>query len=353
VNEGADGLERDAMHHEDDRVDVSRFPWYTWGGLVWAFSDSSNVHPSKAHPQGECGYVAQIRLRRNDGNPLMNDTRVGFQPMIGDSELKLNNNNTDDELWISGIPGMAPALIELVANGDGRVGAILVSLNAARTIDAYRLAQTVFNRFAVGIAVNYGLVLRHSGMQITRMHESGSTEWARVIPISYPDVSAKMATKSPRPMAHFYASYAEGLRANSPFYALLCFFTLVEFLTTTLQGRFRRHCSKRPIPYVDLKGTLSATDVRYIGHFLAGTTYDQILKETREVRNGIAHFITNAEKVMPRPFNVEAEDQISFYRDALKVASRRLLSLTEQNILAFVQAGATDDELIKVIEGSV
>jgi hypothetical protein len=284
---------------------------------------------------------------------LLNDCRDGFKGLIGDSELVLRGIGVPKQFLVYGIPGINAAAVELIENDDGRLGALLISVEAQRLLDAYRLAQTVFNKICMICAVRFGIPLRQSGLQVTRTDSDMSkAEWVRLVPTGYPNAPADVHVNVSPEVAHFFASYTEGIRSNSPFYSLLCFFTLTEFLTSKLQGRFRRYAAKLGTAYIDLKGQLSKEDVRFIGSFLGDITYDELLKQTRDTRDAIAHFITNVEAVVPRPFNVEAEDEVACYRDALKVAAQDLLGKVEANVAAFKARGATDKELKTVIEGT-
>lgn len=308
------------------------------------------------HPDGIGGYAVQIRLRRNDAKPRLGETETGYQALMGDSEIALDGYaEAATDFLVGNLPLAKSAFVQLQRNEHGRVGAILVTVEASRTWDAYLVAQSTFNRIAVAVAVGWCVPLRHDGMQITRFKGDETSpeidESALVLGTSYPTMPAILTTDFPKVLTHLYASFAEGIRTNSPFYALLCFFTLTEFMTTTLQGRLRRINTTYRIEYVDLKGTVSPENSRHIEHSLIGMSYSDLLVRTRDVRDSIAHFIMDLNNSMPRPFDAVGEDQVYYFRDALKIASRDLLAKLEVNIARFIEAGATDNLLVEVFEG--
>jgi hypothetical protein len=342
----------------NQNFDVNSLPWHQWGGQVWSFSGGSYVHPTALHPDGSGEYVVFIRLRRNGDRPQLDDTRTGLEAMMGDSELQLAGHPEIAREWmLTGIPDIGEAIVELSENKHGRIGSLFVIVNGAKHAhDAYCMAQTVFNRIAVASAIMLGIPLRYDGMQITRFKngEAGpiATAVARVTAISYANRSAVLVMDCPRVLAPLYTSFSEGLRSNSPFYAFLCFFTLSEFIIGDLQGRLRRLALEYLIDYIDLRGTLSESDSKYVSSLLAGLSYDAILKSGREIRNTVAHLIFEIDKLYVRLFNVQGEDRVSLYRDALKIASRDLLAKVSENVVRFKAAGVTDEILWKVFDGT-
>ncbi len=244
------------------------------------------------------------------------------------------------------------AHIELVENEHGRLGSIIVAIaDCANGFTAHRVAQTVFNSIAVAAGNQYGIPLRWASMLIDRQPLSNTDPvWHEIVsPVGYPDVLAELNLNYPVALARLFSNYVEGLRSNSPFYSFLCFFALTEFMTTTLQGRLRRYNNTRPIDYIDLNGTLTSDDVGRVSPMYVGVTYARLLGINREARNAIAHFLIVQS---PRPFNVAAEDNLSFARDALKVACHKLLCSAEANYHHFASVGASADELLGVFEGT-
>lgn len=321
-----------------------------WGGLVWRFSDTAYVDPLRPHPNGRAKFVVMIRLRRNEQNPYLQATGKTLLDYVGDSEMVLTDPALQREFILS-IPDVdvPVAHLELIENEHGRLGALKVTVvECARTLDAYRVAQTAFNLTAMGIAVRREIPLRKTSMLIARFKDEKITEFAITVPIGYPQARAEVQLAFPRCILRIYSNYAEGVASNSPFHAFLCFFGLVEFLTRDLQGRLRRFAREEPIDFEELKGTFSAEDVRHIGHFLAGRSYADVLEETRDHRNAIAHFLIGRSS---RPFNVEAVDQIAFYRDALKIAARDLLVKASNNASKFMAKGVQESTLLTVFEG--
>jgi len=321
-----------------------------WGGVLWRFSNSAYVHPTAPHPRGRATFAITIKLRSNEENPYSQPAGTARQDFIGDSEFILRDTGLPRE-FVHAVPDIdiSAAHVGLIENSDGRLGAIdVLVLDCPRTLDAYRMAQTAFNRLAVDFVLRHGIPLRKTAMLISRTEGSEVTEFAVIAPLGYPRVPAVMNLAHPLPLARLYANYAEGACANSPFYSFLCFFALVEFLTTDLQGRLRRLNCEVPVDFENLAGTLGQEDVRYVGNFLAGTSYSELLEKTRNQRNAVAHFLVERSS---RPFNVAAEDQIAFYRDALRLAAHALLAKATRDATRFLAAGVPDRMLLSVFEG--
>jgi hypothetical protein len=293
-------------------------------------------------------YVVTIVLRRNDepGYAILRSGRF-----VGDSELVIRGTEMDLEFDLPAQDPVGALHVDLIENEQGRLGAILLGIaQCDNGFTAHRAAHTVFNAIAVAAGVQYCVPLRWSSMLIARHDrpENQSAHFNILFTVGYPDVHANLDLTRPRAISRLRSNYVEGLRSNSPFYAFLCFFSLVEFLTTDLQGRLRRLNKIHPIEFIDLKGSLTEEDVARIAPPWVGRTYAELLQMFRSHRNAIAHFLMEHSH---RPFNVASEDEISWARDALKVACRKLLANVETNYDRFVTAGAGKNELLRAFEG--
>jgi hypothetical protein len=321
-------------------VQADAFPWPIWGGLAWR-----GTHASEGT---KVDYVVTIVLRRND-EPSYTVLRSGR--FVGDSELVIRGTKMDLEF---DLPAQDPAgalHVDLVENEHGRLGAILLGVaQCANGFAAHRVAHTVFNAIAVAAGVQYGIPLRWASMLIARHDkpDNRSAHFNILFTVGYPDVHANLDLTRPNAISRLRSNYVEGLRSNSPFYAFLCFFSLVEFMTTDLQGRLRKLNKSHPIEYIDLKGSLTEEDVARIAPPWVGKTYAELLQMFRDHRNAIAHFLMEHSH---RPFDVASEDEISWARDALKVVCRKLLTSVESNYDRFVAAGASKNELLRAFEG--
>jgi len=341
-SEGASTPNLDAAFKlASEEVAPAVFPWPAWGGLAWRgphVGDNTKVD-----------YVVAIRLRRND--------EAGFATLrsdkfVGDSELIIRGTKMDLEFDFPARDPVGGVHVDLLENAHGRLGAILMGIaHCANAFTAHRVAHTVFNSIAVAAGVQYGIPLRWASMLIAR-HDKPDNQDAHfdiLFTVGYPDVHADLDLTRPAVISRLRSNYVEGLRSNSPFYSFLCFYALVKFMTTDLQGRLRSLNKVRPIEYIDLKGSLTEGDVARVVPPWAGKTYGELLEMFKNYRIATAHFLMEHSH---RPFNVASEDEVSWARDALKIACRKLLGDVETNYDRFVAAGATEDELIQAFEGT-
>ncbi|MDP9024246.1 MAG: hypothetical protein M3N13_02575, partial [Candidatus Eremiobacteraeota bacterium] len=323
-------------------------PWHMWGGISWNFAASTFTDPVQPHPRGPASYMVLIKFRRNDENPFDEVAGLGEKDFIGDSELILSNSASTAGEVIAGPDGRPIGGGEILANAQGRAGGLRVVVpNAAGMRDAYRVAQSAFNRIAMEVASHLGIPLRRASVLLIRLDES-QREFAVARPIGYPNVPLQLRPAIPLAMARLYSNYAEALGCNSPFFAFLGFFALVESLNAALRGRLRRFHHFASIRFEEPAESLTANDVKHIGRFMSGTSYDALLSEARPQRIAIAHFLM---ELSSRPLNVVAEDRIAFYRDLLKVAARTLLEATEANVTRLVEAGVRERTITTVFEG--
>jgi hypothetical protein len=325
-------------------VDPNALPWSAWGSLVWR---ESPVPEGEAH-NAPTTYFVTIRLRRNDDPALTTLHRGKF---LGDSELRMEGAAIERSFMLPARDPVGVVHVELLDNAQGRLGSIVIGIDACpNAFTAYLVSQTVFNTVAVAAGIQCGIPLRWASALIVR-HEPFAPRAARQSILAYagyPEVVANLSFALSPAVSRLQSSYVEGLRSNSPFYSFLCFFALAEYMTGRLQGRLRTCAHGRNIDYDDLKGTLTAESVGRVAPTFIGTTYDELLKAARPLRNAVAHFIITR---CPRPFNAADEDRASFAREALKVACRALLTKVQANYDRLLGSGMTHDELMGVFEG--
>ena len=91
--------------------------------------------------------------------------------------------------------------------------------------------------------------------------ESGDREHRRTVLLS-PTPSATLSGQShgafdPALFA-FESLFAEGLRAESPFYRLLCFYNVLEKLIEVVNPRLKRLLEQHRLQYEPMNGTVQA-----------------------------------------------------------------------------------------------
>jgi len=158
------------------------------------------------------------------------------------------------------------------------------------------------------------------------------------VTLPYPTVVLTISSyKSLPAMEPFITLYAEGLRAQSPFYRFLCFFKIADKLLSTVLQQLRTIGNALSVPAPNFSGTVPSDPFDKIAPVYVGKKYTAVRDSLQErYRNVIAHL----DLASPlRPFDVGSEADVGGASRVMAYIAHDLLYRTYEYIKALEAAG--------------
>ncbi len=218
---------------------------------------------------------------------MLNDAR---QYSNGDSQFHNDEPTLEFAVEIEGMPLVA---FNRIANASGRLAAFhCPSILAKSRDEAIAIAMQVYTKMAAQITVIRHVPLTFSGaLAITK----DRTRWIALCRIGFPDRDLDIKTVPlHNPAAQMFSYfYAEGLLSPSPFYALLSFNKVTEFITKNRQ-KFRAELQAKGLPTQDTKRTIPADPFQQLLPEFVGLSFAAAADRLRgSYQNYVKHIIAD------------------------------------------------------------
>jgi hypothetical protein len=309
-------------------------PWYGWNSFVHLSGPTAAVAPT-----GPFRVIIRLCPASDNRAVVPEPVNDPMQYMTGDSRYRNTVSGYDFAVQIEGSTDILP--YKFYSNSDGRVAAIEVSPIAALDLNAaLSLGMRVYYTIAVMITAQTQVPINHAAVLTT----AASGEWLATLRTESPVVDINPLAFDTNPALRlFMPVYLDGLRSDSPYYALLSFFKIGEFLGREHGYKIRAACLARSLTSQSAKHTIPADPFRLIAPEYVGRKNLDVLEEIEHrYRNNIGHLNAN-DKYMPSTF--AGEEKVRAMAVVARYIASHLVSDALTDIGRLLAAGMTMPEL--------
>jgi len=264
-------------------------PWWSWGGTITGLagieSPEQQTEPRK--------YTVVFALSPY-GTALFYPQGTSAQDFVGDSNFFIPEELRSHLAQPVKAPvdtsgGRITTELTMQSNSKGNLGSVTVVVPCAvSSVHAFEIAKTVLEFLSLRIALATEIPIRSDACLIIDNTESGrfAIRYCSLRPLVSLEQDHRFI---PPVMQRLAAFYVDGIRANSPFYAFLCYFKLCDVLTGALQGIFRKLARERGINVENLSGHFSADNVGNFLPQLTNVSYRDAIGRYNQLRVRVAH----------------------------------------------------------------
>jgi hypothetical protein len=231
-------------------------------------------------------------------------------------------------------------------NEHGRAAALTWSpFQANGLAAAIRLVNEMLQRLALLYPATTGVPL----LWDTVVVESADEPISRAVTVhaGYPVVNLpngfEFGGRSLGIMDYLGPHLVEGLRSQSPFWRVICYYKVSRFYYTGLRKKFERLRYLNDLPNTEHRVLPASAPFDVIAADLAGKRYTEIVDKLRaEYRNTFAHFSTDEAMT---PLNAQDEERAARASAVLKRIALDAVTDARADIAALSAAGVTLEEI--------
>jgi len=268
-------------------------PWFGWHSFVHISGPAI-----AGKPQGPYSVIVRLAPASDNRAVVPEPLNDRDQFVRGDSRFRNTVSGYDFAAQIEDNPNILP--YKFHSNSEGRLSAIEVTpIDAADFHSALATGMRVYYAIAVMITAQTQVPINHSAV----LTLASSGEWLATLRTESPVVDINPHAFDTNPALRlFMPVYLEGLRSDSPYYALLSFFKIGEFLGREHGYKIRAACAARGIVSQSAKHTIPADPFRAFAPEYVGRKNLDVLDELEhDYRNNIGHLNAN-DKYLPSTF---------------------------------------------------